>query len=462
MRRTGHAVLRLLVRLLGWAMALILGTATVWAAEAGQPGGVCPGGAGEPLPARADLSAAAASLTGFADACRNNAAYLAYHGAILLRLGQFEAAAGLLERALLIDPDLAGAQADYAEALFGLGDIRGARSLADTLLSRADTPPGVRTYLQDWRANLDRVETKDGWQLGGSLTLRVGGESNLNSAPAHSSLDLTLPDGQLATLPLSNRARSGWGTLTEAGFQAGRDIAAGGRLQLLADIRGRQAFEVQETNYQQYEFLAVTTFLAGADKAATSANQFSLGASRLDYGGERLYEAERLGLARLTSLGGCLAGGSVEMEARRYPTATNLDGRFTGLGASLRCPLGDGRISLLGRVGEDRAENPTRPGGNQMRWDVRMAYGRPLWSGRIETEVNFGHQADAQSYSSLLENGAKRQLSRLGLRAEWSVPVSRGFEGLVTLEASRQKSNLSLFDIDNAALWLGLRWLWAK
>lgn len=426
---------------------------------------ICPGNAGEPLPPAAELSALAERLVRFEQACGGDAGFLAYRGAVLLELGQAEAAAALLERALLIAPEHAGAQADYARALAALGDTRAAQSLVDNLLSRDDVPGGLREQLRDWQRFIGRDQGTSVWQTGGSLTLRAGGETNLNSAPARGSLDLTLPDGPVS-LPLAkgSRARGGGALLAEAGVQAGRNLAGGGRLQLLGDIRGRHAPDRSETDYQQYEALAVLTLPEAVANNAhpRAANQFSLGASRLDYGGEQLYEAQRLGAARILQTGPCLTGASVDLENRHFPTSTNLDGRFVGLGGSLRCPLGDARVSLLGRLGLDRAAEKSRPGGDQRRWDLRLAYSRPLAGGELDAEISLGHQGDAEAYSEILENGARRKLARLALRAEWAVPLRTGLDGIVAFEASRQSSNIPLFDIDNAALWLGGRWSWGN
>lgn len=459
MHRTCRTAVRLLCSL------LLLSLPGLSAAADAAPETQCPGNAGEPLPAPAEMSALAARLATLDTACHDDPGYLAYRGAALNQLGQVEAAAALLERALLLAPDHAGAQADYARALAALGDTRGAQALVGSLLARSDVPAGMRAQLQDWQNHLGRNLTTTGWQTGGSITLRAGGETNLNSAPTRSSLDLTTPDGPL-TLPLadSNRARGGGAMLAEATLQAGRNLAAGGRLQLLADIRGRHAPAAADTDYRQYEYLGVLTLPVEAPRggAAQAAHQFSLGASRLDYGGARLYEAERLGLARIWQTGACLTGGSLDAEIRRYPAADNLDGRFVGLGGSLRCPVGQSRISLIGRLGWDRAVHDDRPGGDQQRWDLRLAYTRPLAGGRLDAELSLGRQNDGAPYSALLARGAERHLTRLGFRAEWAVPLAQGIEGVATLETSRQNSNIPLFDIGGTAIWLGGRWNWGS
>lgn len=448
-----------------FASLLILFGGAGGACAGESPVTACPGSAGEPLPAPAEMSALAERLADLEATCAKDPGFLAYRGALLLQLGQAEAAAALLERALLLAPELAGAQADYARALAALGDERGAKSLIDGLLARDDVPDGLRAALQDWQRYIGRDLYASGWQTGGSLTLRMGGESNLNSAPSRSTLDLTLPDGTY-TLPLdrSYRAQGGGAMMSEANLQAGRNLAGGGRLQLLADIRSRHAPAMTETDFLQYEGLAVLTLPVVGDhgEAPKIANQVSVGASRLDYGGEQIYEAQRLGLARIFQAGSCLTGASLDLETRHFPTSGNLDGRFAGVGGSLRCQVRGARISLIARVGEDRADRADRPGGDQQRMDWRLGYSRPWLGGQLDAEMNYGHQSDQKAYSDLLENGAKRHLNRLGFRLEWSKPLVKGLDGIVTVETYQQQSNLPLFEIGSTALWLGGRWTWGN
>lgn len=424
---------------------------------------LCPGNAGEALPPPPEMSALAARLAEHEPACGNDPGFLAYRGAILLQLGQTESAAALLERALMLAPDLAGAQADYARALAMLGDRQAARHLIDNLLTRADLPVGLREQLHGWQSASTRPPGTSSWQLSGKATLRAGHDTNLNSAPSRSNLDLTLPDGPI-TLPLAQGSRSQGGSavLAEATLQAGRDIAAGGRLELLADLRRRHAWGAEGNDYQQIETLGIITLPTTnmSAKGAVAVYQVSLGASALEYGGESLFQAQRFGLAHVHQKGACLVGASLEGENRHYPTADHLDGRFYGLGGSLRCSLGINRISLLGRYGEDSASHSERPGGNQQRWDLRLSWQRPLAGGEFEAEINLSRQRDKTGYSELLEHGAARRLTRLGLRAEWAWTLAKHIDGLISIETSRQDSNIGLFEVSGTALWLGGRWRW--
>ena len=86
-------------------------------------------------------------LAQWADACEDNAFFHAYLGAKLLALGQTEAAAVSLEKALLINPDLPGAQLDYAQALAEIGLKGSARAILNEVLQRPDIQPELKVQL---------------------------------------------------------------------------------------------------------------------------------------------------------------------------------------------------------------------------------------------------------------------------------------------------------------------------
>lgn len=426
----------------------------------------CPGGGGESLPADpAEQAALAERLAELAAPCANDSGYLAWYGALLNLLGRPAEAALLLERALLLNPEHAGAQADYADALAALGDRRAARVVFDTLLKRPDLPAHLD---EPFRQRLLRLAEPvfQPWSSGGSLTLRWGRETNLNSATSRATLDLTLPEGN-AELPIADgyRARAGNAMLMEAAGQAARDLPGGGKLRVFGEIKARAAHAIHDTDYRQADALAQAAIpLADTFNWIAPAKKTELlleaGASLLDYGGEQLYQALRGGLAGQWSAAPCLTRLGIELEARRFPVNRLLDGRYGGLAGGLRCPLGSGAASLTLRGSRDNATDD-RPGGDQTRADLRLAIAHPLGRGALTGEILHSRQNDRESYSSLLENGALRRIARTALKLEYMHPLASRWEALATAEISRQRSNLTLFDISNRALWLGLRWHFA-
>src|SRR5699024_9811512 len=143
---------------------------------------------------------------------------LAYRGAVLNGLGKYVEAASLLEGALLLEPDLAGAQIDYAEALAGVGEPSAATSLLRGVLARPDVPPETRAYIVRRLNALDIVQRFDAlvglrsvgedWHGVASVTVKGGYDTNLNSAPSRSTLGLTLPGGDEIVFALADSVRA--------------------------------------------------------------------------------------------------------------------------------------------------------------------------------------------------------------------------------------------------------------
>ncbi|MHB8354878.1 MAG: hypothetical protein ACYDCF_10660, partial [Burkholderiales bacterium] len=127
--------------------------------------------------------------------CEKRADYYAYRGLIALQRGDGVNAVEWLERALLINPNLAGVEVDYARALALAGDRAAAANLARALLARPDLPPAVASWLpqqfQDWSITTD-------WVSRFSVAILGGYETNLNSAPQNPFVTLTLGSGDLA------------------------------------------------------------------------------------------------------------------------------------------------------------------------------------------------------------------------------------------------------------------------
>lgn len=430
--------------------ALALGNAQTAQAATLTPPAACPGNQGEPLPETGERRAILAELIQAGPRCNDDALYLAYRGALLLSLGEVEEAAAFLERALMLSPDLGGAQLDYAQALARQGDARSASALMDQILAREDLPPVLRPGLVEQLAQLDLASS---WRGAAVLTWRSGYDSNLSGAPARDRLTLTLPDGDvLLTLNDKAREKAGAAQMLEGITQWQHPLSRGARLLLRAEWRLRDAAG-QAADYQQLDLSS------GAVFPVFSAGNLHLTAAtgNFRYAQQNLSQTKRLGVARDWLGLACLPRLGLEFELRDYPTSPLLDSRFLGASSSLQCPLGGAHTSLTLRYGEDHPEQSSRPGGSQRRLDTRLGYARPWRSGRLESEFAVTWLRDSQGYSPLLEHNAQREQMRAYARIEYSRPISTDWEALVTGELAYQRSNLALFEQRGTVVWFGLR-----
>ncbi len=427
----------------------------------------CPGDAGEPLPSPDKLAVLERELARLAPECGTHAGYLAYRGAVLNALGRPAEAALLLEQALLLDPQRASAQIDYAEALDALGDSTSAAVLLREVLARPDVPAALRPRLEKRLNAMDVLRRLDalgalatlrdwagtGWQSAGSVTFKLGSDNNLGSAPAHDTLSLTFPEGG-ATLFLADRfrPRAGMAALTEASGQVIRPLEGGAAIQFYGQARLRDSPSVSDTNFRQ-----VLAGGAWSRPLASGVALFSVGASHLVYGGADLYRALRVSVSRDWQMNSCRPSLGLEGERRHYPAAPDLEGRFLGVSGGLTCSLGADRLALVVRTGKDAAQ-AGRAGGDQHQTDVRLVWTHPLGGGRLGADLSLSHQQDAAGYSPLLENGAIRRSGRASLYLEYAYPVALGWSVLASLENLAQRSNLPLFDINGRAFYVGVRW----
>ena len=426
-----------------------------------------------PLPQdQAPLQSLLARLDQAASHCLLDANFHAWRGAVLLSLGRPAAAVESLERALLIDPGLPGAQLDYAQALHAVGDKLAARELLQRLTLRPDLPPQIQALLQQELVATDPAAWRTRWVL----TTALGYDNNLNNAPAASELTLTFPQGAV-TLPLldSFRPQSGGSWLNMAQWQGIKP--QGAQLWLLqAELRARHTAQAA-TRYQQADMSA--SWL----QAPEAPRQWIVraGVSRIDFGGQHLFQGVRANALHqwqapwqplLTHGGICRPGLGAETEWRRFPASTELNGRYAGLMVSASCqgaaqtqgltPSTGPLTSFQLRFGRDRPDSSVRPGGAYDKLEFRAAWEGRLGRYRINADYAYARQTDATGYSPLLSDNLVRVTGRHSVRLEAAHPLPKGLAGdvdwFVSAEASRQNSNLAAFASRQNALYTGLRW----
>lgn len=459
------------------------------AAAGAEPHGLvqaaCPVHPQYPLPSSAAaLQSLVQTLDAAAPACLRDAPFHAWRGAALLAQQAYASAAEALERALLLDPDLPGAQLDYAQALMSLGDPASATGLLRQLQARTDLPAYLRPLLGNELAALDPQAWQHRWTLSSAMAL----DSNLNNAPAASQLTLTFPQGPI-TLPLADsyRPQGGGAWLGSLQWQGIKPV--GEQLWLAsAEMRARATARSASTGYAQGD-LSVA-WLQSPQAPAQWIGRAA--ASRLDFGGQHLLDGARISALRQWRLGqgmgaagqgapgawplaACRAGLGLEAEQRHYPTSPALDGTYTGALVTLQCgdatqaggasPPGGSRPQQWGlqwRAGQDHARQGDRPGGDYRRTELRLNWEASVGTARVAADYSYTLQADGAGYSPLLANNQARNTRRHGLRLMASHPLPAdawgGAEAFVAWEANAQSSNIEAFATRQRSLSAGLRW----
>lgn len=433
----------------------------------------CPVTPQYPLPRGAsELQSLLAQLDHAASLCLLDAGFHAWRGAVLLSIGRPAAAVESLERALLVDPSLPGAQLDYAQALYAVGDKLAAHELLQQLSQRPNLPPRMQALLQQELVATDPTAWRTRWVL----TTALGYDNNLNNAPAASELTLTFPQGAV-TLPLLEgfRPQAGGSWLNMAQWQGLKP--QGPQLWLLqAELRARHTSQ-PGTRYQQADMSASWLQAPEAPRQWIA----RVGASRIDFGGQHLFQGVRANALHqwqapwnpLAGSGGsCRPGLGAEAELRRYPASAELNGRYGGLVVSANCqtstqahgqtPLPGQLMSFQLRVGREYPQSAARPGGIYDKLEFRAAWEGRVGRYRINADYAYARQVDATGYSPLLSDNLARVTGRHSVRLEAAHPLPKGLAGevdwFVSVEASRQNSNLAAFASRQNALYTGLRW----
>ena len=410
------------------------------------------------------------------DQCLRNSHYYAWRGALELSLGQNHAAIESLERALLLEPDLPGAQLDYAQALLTQGETVAAQDLLQLLAQRKDLPPLVHDLLwqiqAQWvAAQADQAITR--WQLSSAL----GWDSNLNSAPHTSSLQLSIPgvSGPGLTVPLapSSQPQSGALWLTQLTVQQLRPLGNSQQSALLlsAQLANRSTNTTAKTGYQQAELAAHWLQAPNADAQWLLSTSYS----HLQYGGQAWFDEWQLTAQRQYKWGAyCRISAGLDWEQRRWHSSPELNGQYQGVLTSLDCTTAGGEDSLnpinwgaQWSRGVDQPSYSSMPGGPYNRTELRTHASVVRGAWQFSGQWNYQQQSDSQSYSPLLAQGSPRHTRRQAweLQASRALgaslwPASAGqLRWFVSLQYSQQHSNISIFGLRQHSLHTGLRWL---
>ncbi|MBK6470865.1 MAG: hypothetical protein IPF94_08990 [Betaproteobacteria bacterium] len=443
----------------------------------------CAALAATPWPRSAQAQAALLRLMEVAaDACNNDAAFLAALGGAWLEVGDAKQALLRLERALLLDPDLLPAQADHALALAALGEPAAREELVRAWQSRTDVPPVLWKRLNDPAPRLARGTTvtvpgradadmpAPGWVQLREVQLLTGYENNLVQSPRLSELTITPPDGPV-TLPLARplAPRAGGAALLDMTWQGA--ISPSNTRSYLVGIQAstRHAPGDSDTDWH-----SVRLGLGAYQTAGDWRWQLQ---GRAQYAGGALSEDSRmwrLGLGAEGPAGNCSQRWYVETEDRRYREIPINDTQVEGVSASLLCAVPGLRGWTLGLSvarGQDRARLDQRPGGNQKKSGagLRLLIGLGR-SGRdnnpwfLDAQWRYSHSKDEEGFSPLLENNVRRSTKNQQLVVEltgpWFELAAHRAESVIQVLVSREKSNLAVFSFEAASIYGGLRYKW--
>ena len=388
----------------------------------------------------------------------------------MLARGQTEEAAVALEKALLINPDLPGAQLDYAQALAQIGLKGSARAILNSVLQRPDIQPALKAQLstaQNQSSEANRMASGPVWQWSSLVQSAHGHETNLNSATYTDALTLYLSNGPV-TLGLNDNAKpvAGNALKTTAAVQG---VLKGGGQELsvnaaLASKSGAASVGGNNRTAEgalKYSLPMLAGDASGVWQVAAGGTYFSLSnqIAYQDQGLQLKFAWDSLGAA-------CKWAPSVGRIDQQFPQASTLNGVFSYGRIEMACTSNFNRethVALAG--GQDKAQDINRPGGNRTRTDVLVRHEQivsvpfaPVVSGQLSAWLRYANSKDQLAYSDLLGD-LKSNTKRTDLGLGYWVPLVKQWWVGANLEVTSQKSNNTLFNLKNSSIYVGLRWV---
>lgn len=388
--------------------------------------------------------------------CLASPDFLQALGHLLNNAGRYAEALDRLEAAIMLDPNRWAAHLEYALALEGAGDHASAHALIEQLAGDPTVDPAIRQELIDIQSRNPETRWTPRAQRN-MLGLSFGYDDNLMGATRYSNLELTLPEGALAvSLDPTNRPKSGRFVRLEMSHEN----------------------EFHTTNDARWRYIALGSYRRGIETTQADLGHLALGIQRVPlantgvYAGlliQQLYQGGRQALWQTQTGAGlehtttepiehaCRIRLGGEWFFTRYPDNAALNGKYTGILLQTLCS-NDGWLLQI-RAGQDNPDNTNRPGGAQQQRSLRLGYQTALSSGWLSGEYEFYQQKDAQGYSSLLDNNARRTIERHIWRMEYRWPTGR-LTPYIGMEVLDQRANLALFAPRNAIVTMGVRHLW--
>lgn len=436
---------------LAWALGVVL----CMQAQAQTPPPApssCPASfPGQPPLAPEDQRAALQWAQSQSLACESRADYHAHLGALFLALRQTQQAANALEKSLLLNPEQPGTQLDYAHALALLGEKASAQEIVNQVTARPDIPPGLRQWLLGVPS--ERVETGPRWSWAQLLQTTAGHETNLSSASSANAITLYLSNGPVL-VPLDDGAKpqSGTGLKNLLAIQ-GQSPAGGPDLRLSMALQTRNATGVADNHLASMSATYVKPLRAGQLHLRWDGHHFQRNHSFT-------YQDQGLSLQYhfVPFPTPCRWRTSLGSSAQKFSGNADLNGRLNQIRVEGSCRHSDQSETHWGLgTGKDLAQTSQRPGGDKTRQDWTIRHERPVGTAATQTWVRQTRMNDSERFSPLLGDLVSRS-TRLDWGAGVWWPIAGQWSAGLDVESTSQKSSNALLNINNLAIYAGLRW----
>ena len=372
----------------------------------------------------------------------------------LLKMGRPREAAAILGQLASEHPELDRVQLDYAASLFAIGRDEEAGDLFRDMWRKEDLPPAVRRNVERF---LEQLRARRRLQV--DLDVGLWSDDNVNNAPERDTVEVPAFPGREFTT--SERPVRAWVARTGASLRWRRPITGSGRTSI--ETRASVARNTAHNASAYNRTWASVSVGPRVRYAVEVAGRRRPGTVHADTGVERRWRGGKpyavslwggLGLEQ-TVAGTWRLGLFTRYWRTRYDAGgkgRDPDGRRHGLYVARRLGLGN-----LIAGGAFSRETPER---RDLRWTSREAWlgysvsaGRDIHlSARIHgTETSFG------GAHPLLLKRRRDRTQGASVTISHRAITWRGYLPEITLERTRTRSNIPLYDRYGRTLRIGLR-----
>ena len=372
---------------------------------------------------------------------------------------QPDLAQSLLQSVVQQHPELAGAWLDLAWLAVGQGRFPEADEYLIALEQKfTPLPPEIATVLGRLRARIDahllpaQAPTQDAVQVGQTaLVIGAGYEDNANSGLQMSTITLTTPYGD-ATLNVDPASQPKSASYLRLGVVHQQNQAwLDGQLRWQVQAQARQYDVLSQFN--NTEILPQVTL-----QHPELPGLLTLGWQAIWLNSQATYQAPIVRWQLDTALAACTGRQQMQAEERQYLQATHLDSHWVSYRSTWQCPSLAPLAQAHMQLAQESASHTNRPGGDTLHLSVGLQkeWLAPLGldGHTLQAKADWLQSQDSDSYTSLLDNGKPRRLSRFDAQLIWSGPLAgeSTWRWSISANVNRQESNIAFFNQRNFSL----------
>lgn len=377
--------------------------------------------------------------------CLNSSNYFALYGASLLNTGDISTALEMLERSLLIDPMNGSAQIDYAQALFQNGQLIAALQINQSILDREDLPERIYDFLSSRQKLWDQFRFQDRYQF----TLVQGYSSNLNNATLTREHLVTLNDNA-AVLSLRDEDLAQSGSYSNIGistrfYELNDQSIDAVKFDLKSRLSRLNEFDTDEFSIGFERELEARAY---RDTWELSAEHVQLGDSGLYSSVAGNYERYWTEYSSLTPYL------KSEIRYADFHSNSRLDESSIGLVSGFVIGKLENKVGIEAEITQNFALKQ-RYGGDKTTLEGQIYWDTAFLNGRLISRIGYLDSNDHDEYP-LLANGSKRRIYSRNISVQYFYPINNQLIAHAGYNYKKQRSNLSIFDIETKNIDLGL------